>query len=80
MEFFGKEVLGKQYYTVTDKISDLLGHFAEGLRNKLCIVFNEASGKDTFMNDIKIETRISDEALRYEKKFCDQTTITNSSG
>jgi hypothetical protein len=76
-DFYGKKVLGCNYYFLTPDINHLLGRFAEGLKHRLCIVLDETSGKDTFQRNELIKAQITSETIHYERKFCPSTPFTN---
>jgi len=53
--WFGNKILGHQYYLNEDKTELIFGKFNSSIENKILIVINETSGKDTFslVNTIK---------------------------
>jgi len=53
--WFGYEILGERYYFNTCKAELLFGRFNGNIEDKILIIMNEASGKDTFQinEDIK---------------------------
>jgi len=49
-EWFGKCIIGKKYFISIIRGEDLFGHFNSQLENKLFILYEETSAKDTFQN------------------------------
>lgn len=79
-DFFGTRVLGSTLYTVTSSIEDLTGQFAQGMRNKLLVVLDEAQARDTFSVSDRLKSMITAETLRFERKGIDATTIRHCAG
>lgn len=79
-DFFGKQVLGKKYYYCTEDVQKVVGRFAVGLKNKLIVVMDEASGKDTFTYSETIKALITSEDIQYEQKGVDSITLSNHAG
>lgn len=73
---FGRNILGKEYYLQTDNIDVILSRFNKN-HNKLMVVMDEASGKDTFLKKENIKNVITAEVLNYEKKNIDSMEINN---
>lgn len=79
-DFFGKQVLGSEYYYLTPRIESFVGHFAEGLKHRLCVVLDETSGKDTFSANEKLKNNITSELVEYEHKGVQSVSLTNCAG
>ena len=73
---FGRKILGKKYYLQTDNIEMLLGRFNSN-NNKVLIVMDETSGKDTFTKKENIKNLITQPVLNFEKKHVDVFEINN---
>lgn len=73
---FGRKILGKKYYLQTDNIEMLLGRFNSN-NNKVLIVMDETSGKDTFSKKENIKNLITQPVLNFEKKHVDVFEINN---
>ena len=58
-DYFGKKILGSKYYSSQDSADLLFGKFNTEIENKLLVILNEASGKDTFTIDNKIKNAIT---------------------
>lgn len=57
--WFGNNILGKEYYMNEDNIELIFGKFNSCIENKILVVINEASGKDTFTINEKIKNAIT---------------------
>jgi len=66
--WFGNKILGNNYYFNTEKTEILFGKFTSALENKIMIVVNETSGKDTFSIDENIKCAIIAEVSIIEHK------------
>lgn len=77
MNWFGRKVLGDKYYYSTSKIDNILGKYAIGVKNKLLVNLDEASGKDTFQNNDDIKNLITEPKLTFEQKYCNAFEINN---
>ena len=58
-EWFGKHILGDKYYINTDKPELLFGRFNSCIENKILVVMNEVSGKDSFQINENIKCAIT---------------------
>lgn len=76
---FLSNILGSKYVYSSADASDLLGKNAEGLRNRLLVNLDEASGKDTFIQSNKIKSLITEPKITYHKKFFQPIQINNFS-
>jgi hypothetical protein len=78
-DWFGNQILGKRYYTTSCDIQDFAGRFAQGLKNKLLVIANEAQGSSTFSLIENIKSSITDETIRFEQKGIDPVFLKNNS-
>jgi len=76
-EQFSNKLLGTRYLLSTQKIDQILGRFPL-INQKLLVLMDEASGKDTFSNSEAIKSYITAETLTYEKKGVDGIQILNT--
>jgi hypothetical protein len=76
-DWFGKRILGFDYYTTTSNIEDIAGKFAQGLKNKFLVNLDETKGKETFANSDRLKNIITTPTIMYEKKGFDSITINN---
>ena len=68
LNWFGNNILGKDYYFNDDSAELLFGKFNSCIENKILCVLNEASGKDTFKINEKIKNAITRNINTIEKK------------
>ena len=66
--YMGHKILGSKYYVNEDKPELLFGKFNSIIENKILIVINEASGKDTFKIDNNIKMAITRNSNTIEHK------------
>jgi hypothetical protein len=66
--WFGNKIIGNNYYYNTEKPELLFGKFTSALENKIMIVVNETSGKDTFSINENIKCAITAEVNIIEHK------------
>jgi hypothetical protein len=66
--WFGNKIIGNNYYYNTEKPELLFGKFTSALENKILIVVNETSGKDTFSINENIKCAITAEVNIIEHK------------
>jgi len=76
-DFLGEKVLGEKYFYSTQDTNHIYGRFAEGIRNKLLINLDEATGKDNFENSEKLKNLITAKKIPYEKKNVSSMIINN---
>lgn len=76
-DYIGETLLGQQYYYLSCESSRLFSRFSEGLRNKLLIVFNEVSAKQTVEHSETLKSRITDATVDYECKGVQPVTLRN---
>ena len=76
-EWFGKEILGEQYFCVSANADDFIGKFSTLDSGKLLSILNEAMGKDTFKGDHRLKEKITDNKTGLEKKGIDRVQINN---
>ena len=77
--WFGNDMIGKQYYVSTEKPNLLFGQFNSTLKNNILTVINETSGKDTFSISENIKAHITNITLNIEKKGIDPYKVSNCS-
>ena len=75
--YMGQKILGSKYYVNEDKLELLFGRFNGMIENKLLIVINEASGKDTFKIDNNIKNAITRTSNTIEHKGCKPYEVNN---
>ena len=78
LNWFGNSILGKKYYVNTESIDSIFGRFNGLIQDKVLIVINETSGKDTFQLSDKIKASITNELNTIEKKGYELFTNTNN--
>jgi putative DNA primase/helicase len=78
--WFGSEVLGSRYYLNEDKTELIFGRFNSCIENKILIVLNEASGKDTYNLSNCIKNAISRKINNIECKGMSPFNNTNHIG
>ena len=66
--WFGNNILGNKYYLNEDSIELVFGRFNTSIENKILIVLNETSGKDTFEKNEKLKMSITREKNTIEYK------------
>ena len=76
LDFLGR-ILGDKYFYSTQDTNHIYGRFAEGIKNKLLINLDEATGKDNFENSEKLKNLITAPKIQYEKKNVSSMTINN---
>jgi hypothetical protein len=76
-DFIGNKIIGKKYFYSTCDTEHIYGRFAQGLKNKLLINLDEASGKDNFQNSDKLKNLITAPEIIYEQKNMDSIVIKN---
>ena len=69
-DWFGNSILGSDYYLNTDKAETLFGKFNTCIENKIFVVMNETSGKDTFSinENIKCAITAKENIIEYKGK------------
>ena len=77
LNWFGNSILGKKYYVNTESIDLIFGRFNGLIQDKVLIVINETSGKDTFNLSDKIKASITNEVNTIEKKGYESFNNTN---
>ena len=78
--WFGNKILGSEYYYNTEKPELLFGKFTSSLENKILIIVNETSGKDTFSINENIKCAITAETNIIEHKGLKPYKNTNHIG
>jgi len=66
--WFGNKIIGSNYYCNTEKPELLFGKFTSALENKILIIVNETSGKDTFSINENIKCAITAQYNMIEHK------------
>ena len=77
--YMGHKILGSKYYVNEDKTDLLFGRFNSLIENKILIVLNEASSKDTFKIDNNIKNAITRTTNTIEHKGLKPYEIKNCS-
>jgi hypothetical protein len=75
-ENFANKVLGNEYLLQTAEMDKVIGRFSM-VNNKLMVIMDETSGKDSFMNSDKIKNIITAEQIAWERKGIDGININN---
>jgi len=75
-ENFINSILGREYLLQTADIDKIVGRFSM-VQNKLCIIMDETSGKDSFLNSEKIKNSITAETIAWERKGIAGVTLNN---
>ena len=78
--WFGNNILGRDYYFNDDSADLLFGRFNSCIENKILCILNEASGKDTFTINEKIKNAITRNINTIEKKGATPYDNTNNIG
>lgn len=78
--WFGNKILGNEYFLNTEKAELLFGKFTSSLENKILIIVNETSGKDTFNINENIKNAITTEFNIIEHKGLKPYKNTNHIG
>lgn len=73
-ELYTEKVLGLMYLLSTAKIEQIVGRFP-CVYNKLTVLMDETSGKDTFINNETIKNLITSNEINYEKKGIDAIKV-----
>jgi putative DNA primase/helicase len=79
-KWFGNNILGKEYYLNEDTLELIFGKFNSSIENKILIVLNEVSGKETFIINEKIKNAITREVNIIEHKGMKPYENTNNIG
>lgn len=74
-DYLGNCILGAKYYFETADAADIFGNFNSQLDNRFLIVYDEASGKETFANADNLKNLITDSTRRRHAKFADKETM-----
>jgi len=77
-DWFGNNILNSEYYINTEKLELLTGKFSSCLENKILIVMNETSGRDTFEKNENIKNSITAKVNMIEHKGHDAYKNTNN--
>jgi len=75
-EYFANYVLGNEYLLQTAEMDKITGRFPM-ISNKLMVIMDETSGKDSFSNSDKIKNIITAETVAWERKGVDGIVINN---
>lgn len=75
-EHFTKSIMGEQYLLSTATIDHVMGRFNMNY-NRLVVVMDEVSGRDTFARNDQIKSLITADELLFEKKGIDGIKIRN---
>ena len=69
LDWFGGEILGKQYYHVVGNNKELYGDFNSLFEGKLLVFVKEASGRDNFENNDYLKSKITSKKMSVNKKM-----------
>jgi hypothetical protein len=75
-ENFGTHIIGNENVLQTAEMDKVIGRFSM-INNKLLVILDEASGKDSFSNSDKIKNIITAETIAWERKGIDGVKINN---
>lgn len=75
-ENFAHSILGTEYMLQTAEMDKIIGRFSM-INNKLLVIMDETSGKDSFSNSDKIKNIITAEQVAWERKGIDGVNINN---
>lgn len=75
-ENFVRKILGCEYLLQTAEMDKVIGRFSM-INNKLFVIMDETSGKDSFSNSDKIKNIITAEQVAWERKGIDGININN---
>jgi len=75
-ENFAHSILGSEYMLQTAEMEKIIGRFSM-INNKLLVIMDETSGKDSFTNSDKIKNIITAEQVAWERKGIDGVNINN---
>ena len=75
-ENFVRKMLGGEYLLQTAEMDKVIGRFSM-INNKLFVIMDETSGKDSFSNSDKIKNIITAEQVAWERKGIDGININN---
>lgn len=75
-ENLGTYLLGNEYVLQTAEMDKVIGRFSM-VNNKLMVIMDETSGKDSFSNNDKIKNIITAEKIAWERKGIDGIKINN---
>jgi len=75
-ENFVRELMGTEYLLQTAEMDKVIGRFSM-INNKLFVIMDETSGKDSFSNSEKIKNIITSEQIPWERKGIDGININN---
>jgi hypothetical protein len=76
-EGFCNSILGKRYLLSTCKMDMITGRFPM-INQKLMVIMDECSGKDSFLNSEIIKGQITAETLPFERKGIDAIDVLNT--
>ena len=75
-ENFVRKLMGTEYLLQTAEMDKVIGRFSM-INNKLFVIMDETSGKDSFTNSDKIKNIITCEQIPWERKGIDGININN---
>ena len=75
--FIGK-IIGKEYYGLPNSIDDMIGRFTSALENKIMLINDETSGKESFSANDKIKKLITANYIDIEHKGVKAYTVKHS--
>lgn len=74
--FVGRKIIGAQYTLQSADLNNIIGRFNSN-NNKVLVVIDETSGKDTFTQNDAIKNLITGETFQWERKGIDAINIRN---
>jgi hypothetical protein len=80
LNWFGNNILGSEYYINTESADLIFGRFNSNISNKILVILNETSGKDTFIINEKIKNAITRDINEIEYKGKETYKNTNNIG
>ena len=77
-ENFIGQLIGKEYYGLPNSIEDMIGRFTSVLENKIMLINDETSGKESFSGNDKIKKLITANQVDIEHKGVKAYTVKHS--
>lgn len=68
-DYIGNCLLGSRVFLTTSRPSDIFGDFNALLMNRLLVMYDETSGKDTFMNADELKNKITSGTVSIQEKY-----------
>ena len=80
LNYFGKKILGSEYYLNTQKIGDILGKFNEPSKHKILIVLNEIKEHEGKYYKEELKEIITEDEILIQAKGINQKKERNTAG